>query len=99
MRAAAGTPSFSARPEKYRYDVVYLKPSLTAAAAMKSVLTKPGVDEARAGVGVLYFRRLASKASQSRLPRFASTPAYQSATIRNWNTTTALLRMLEGEAK
>jgi len=62
---------------------------------MGSVLTKPGVDQAHAGVGVLYFSRLISKASQSRLSRIVSLPVYQSMTIRNWNTTTALLKMME----
>jgi uncharacterized protein (DUF1697 family) len=52
------------------------------------------VDEVRAGSGVLYFSRLISKASQSRLPRVASMPIYKSMTIRNWRTTTTLLQML-----
>jgi uncharacterized protein (DUF1697 family) len=64
--------------------------------AMKSVQTKEGVDEARAGIGVLYFSRLISKASQSRLTRLVSLPVYKSMTIRNWNTTTALLRLMDG---
>lgn len=85
---------FGALPAKYRYDVLFLKDPLTAAEAMKSVTTREGVDEAHAGVGVLYFSRLASRASQSRLSRIASMPIYQSLTIRNWNTTTKLLELL-----
>ena len=50
-------------PTKYRYDVIFLKAPLTAAAAIKAVPTKPGVDEAHAGAGVLYFSRLISKAT------------------------------------
>jgi uncharacterized protein (DUF1697 family) len=46
------------------------------------------------GDGVLYFSRLISKASQSRLSRIVSIPIYQSLTIRNWNTTTKLLEMM-----
>jgi uncharacterized protein (DUF1697 family) len=46
---------FGAEPTKYRYDVIFLKQPLTAKVAMKSVPTKPGVDEAHAGPGVLYF--------------------------------------------
>jgi uncharacterized protein (DUF1697 family) len=85
---------FGAQPTKYRYDVLFLRSSLTAATAMKSVLTKPGVDAAHAGAGVIYFSRLIAKATQSRLSRIASMPVYKHMTIRNWNTTTALLRML-----
>jgi uncharacterized protein (DUF1697 family) len=87
---------FGAQPAKYRYDVIYLKAPLSASMAMKSVLTNPDVDEARAGIGVLYFSRLISKASQSRLSRLVSLPIYQSVTIRNWNTTTTLLRLMDG---
>ena len=86
---------FGAEPTKYRYDVIFLKEPLTAKVAMKSVLTKPGVDEAHAGTGVLYFSRLIAKAAQSRLNRIMSSPIYPSVTIRNWNTTTKLLRMMD----
>ena len=57
--------------------------------------TAPGVDEAHAGPGVLYFSRLISKASQSRLSKIVSSPIYKSVTIRNWNTTTKLLRLMD----
>ena len=62
--------------------------------AIESVSTKEGVDQAYAGTGVLYFSRLISKASQSRLSRIVSMPIYQSMTIRNWNTTLKLLEMI-----
>ena len=62
---------------------------------MKSVVTRQGVDQARAGDGVLYFSRLISKASQSQLGRLISQPVYKNMTIRNWNTTTKLLLLLE----
>lgn len=90
-RAPAG---FGDEPAKYRYDVIFLKAPLTARTAMKSVLTKEGVDQAHAGSGVLYFSRLTSRATQSRLSRIVSMPVYRSMTIRNWNTTTKLLSML-----
>jgi uncharacterized protein (DUF1697 family) len=86
---------FGAEPAKYRYDVIFLKEPLTAKAAIKSVPTKPGVDEAHAGAGVLYFSRLISKATQSRLSRIVTSSIYPSVTIRNWNTTTKLLLMME----
>ena len=90
-----GAPEgFGARPDAYRYDTLFLMPPLTPADAMKQVRTKPGVDEAWAGGGVLYFSRLIDKASRSHLSRIASMPVYQSMTIRNWNTTTRLLRMM-----
>jgi uncharacterized protein (DUF1697 family) len=85
---------FGTQPAAYRYDVIFLKPPLTAKVAMKSVPTKPGVDEANAGTGVLYFSRLIEKATQSRLNKIVSSPIYASVTIRNWNTTTKLSSMM-----
>jgi uncharacterized protein (DUF1697 family) len=86
---------FGAEPAKYRYDVVFLKEPLTAKVAMKSLQLKPGVDEAHAGTGVLYLSRLDARATQSRLNKIASSPIYPSVTIRNWNTTTKLLSLMD----
>ena len=93
-KAPAG---FGVRPDAYRYDVLFLMLPLTAADAMGHVSTRPGVDEAWAGEGVLYFSRLIAKASRSHLSRIASMPVYQSMTIRNWKTTTRLLQLMEGD--
>jgi uncharacterized protein (DUF1697 family) len=87
---------FGDDPARYRYDVIFLKAPLTARTAMRSVLTKEGVDRAHAGPGVLYFSRLTSRAAQSQLSRIVSTPVYRSMTIRNWNTTAKLTRMVDG---
>jgi uncharacterized protein (DUF1697 family) len=92
---ARAPDGFGSRPTRYRYDVIFLRAPLTAPTAMRSVRTRPGVDQAHAGYGVVYFSRLISKASQSYLSRLVSLPVYQSMTIRNWNTTTALLRMMD----
>jgi uncharacterized protein (DUF1697 family) len=75
--------------------VIFLKQPLTASAALKSVPTRQGVDEVHGGRGVLYSSRLISRAAQSHLSKVVSLPIYQSMTIRNWNTTTTLLRMMD----
>ena len=87
--------TFGAEQVRYRYDVIFLKEPLTATVALKSVPTKPGVDEAHAGTGVLYFSRLIERATQSQLNKITSSPIYPSFTIRNWNTTTKLLGMMD----
>jgi uncharacterized protein (DUF1697 family) len=89
---------FGAAPAKHRYDVVFLKEPLSAATAMKSVLIREGVDEAHPGVGVLYFSRLVARLTQSRLNKIASSPIYPQVTIRNWNTTTRLLGIMDARA-
>jgi uncharacterized protein (DUF1697 family) len=86
---------FGSDPSTFRYDVIFLKEPLTSAEAMQYVTSKEGVDQAFAGKGVLYFSRLNSKASQSHLTRLITLPVYQRLTIRNWNTTTKLLKMME----
>jgi uncharacterized protein (DUF1697 family) len=86
---------FGSEPATYRYDVCFLKPPLTAKEVVASVPTKEGVDRIWAGSGVVYFSRLTSRATSSRLNRVASLPIYRQMTIRNWNTTTKLLELLE----
>ncbi|HUF59298.1 MAG TPA: DUF1697 domain-containing protein [Actinomycetota bacterium] len=88
---------FGTEPATYRYNVVFLKPPLTAKTAIKDVSTKEGVDRMWAGTGVLYMSRLESRATQSRLNRVASLPIYKNMTIRNWNTTTKLAGLLEAK--
>ncbi len=97
MRAiiAQAPDGFGSQPATYRYDVIFLKEPLTSAEAMQDVRTKEGVDQAFAGDGVLYFSRLISKASQSHLTRIIALPIYQQMTIRNWNTSTRLLSLME----
>jgi len=82
---------FGKDEKKFRYDVIFLKEPLTSKEAMKSVSLREGVDTAHSGRQVLYFSRLTSRASQSRLTRIIGLPVYQNMTIRNWNTTTKLL--------
>lgn len=86
---------FGTEPSKYRYDVIFLKPPLTAKEAMQSVSMKESVDRGWAANGVVYFSRLTSRATQSRLSRIVSLPIYQQMTLRNWNTTTKLTELMD----
>ncbi len=86
---------FGSDPSTYRYDVIFLKEPLTSSEAMKSVSMKEGVDQVFAGNRVLYSSRLISRATQSHLSRIITMPIYQNMTIRNWNTTTRLVNMME----
>ena len=86
---------FGSQPQKYRYDVIFLKEPLMARDAIKSVATRSGVDQAFVGPDVLYFSRLIAKATQSQLSRIVGFPVYQNMTIRNWNTTCKLLVLMD----
>ncbi|GJQ35322.1 MAG: DUF1697 domain-containing protein [Anaerolineales bacterium] len=88
---------FGKDEKKFRYDVIFLKEPLTPKEAMESVKVREGVDTAHAGKQALYFSRLISRASQSYLTKIIGMPVYQNMTIRNWNTTTKLLALMEGQ--
>jgi len=89
--------NFGKAPDTYRYDVIFLKPPLTAAEALVEIPVKKGVDEVFEGTDVLYFSRLIKKATQSKLSRVVALPIYQEMTIRNWNTTTKVLSLIEAQ--
>ena len=94
-----GAPTgFGAEPGTYRYNVTFMMGSATADELLQSVRLKEGVDQASAGDGVCYFSNLIARASQSRLSRIAGMPIYQHVIIRNWNTTTRLLALMDGRA-
>jgi uncharacterized protein (DUF1697 family) len=88
--------SFGTDPAAYRYDVVFLKPPVQARDVMPTISLKAGVDEASEANGVLYLERLKARASQSHLPKLVNSAAYKSMTVRNWNTTTELYRLISG---
>jgi uncharacterized protein (DUF1697 family) len=86
---------FGRSPETFHSDVVFLKSPLTPARALAALDRREGVDEAWAGTGVVYFRRRSAERTRSRLSRITGRPEYAHMTIRNWNTTTTLLAMLD----
>ncbi len=86
---------FGDAPDAYRYDVLFLSDALPARDAFAQLEARPGVDEANAGDGVIYFSRLIARASQSWLNKLVSRPMYKEMTVRNWRTTTTLLRKLD----
>lgn len=85
---------FGEQPEKYHSDAIFLM-GIGAAEAMAVFNPREGVDNVWPGDGVIYSQRLSAQRTKSRLNSIVGTPAYQSMTIRNWNTTTKLLKLLE----
>lgn len=85
---------FGEQPEKYHSDAIFLM-GIDAAEAMQVFNPREGVDTVWPGDGVIYSQRLSAQRTKSRLNKIVGTPAYQSMTIRNWNTTTKLLKLLE----
>jgi uncharacterized protein (DUF1697 family) len=86
---------FGKSPARFRYDVIFLKEPPSAEELLPRIPQREGVDRVWAGEGVLYFSRAEKQASKSRLSKITAMPIYQRMTIRNWNTTTKLLALLE----
>ena len=84
---------FGNKPDKYRYDVIFLKEPLTPTETVKEIPVNEEVDEISKGKQAVYFSRLIAKATKSKLAKIVSLPVYKQVTIRNWNTTTKLLEM------
>ncbi len=89
---------FGEEPAKYHSDVIFLI-DIGSKEATRVFNPKEGVDTIWPGKDVIYSQRLSSLRTKSRLSKIVGTPAYQSMTIRNWNTTTKLLSLLEKSKK
>lgn len=80
--------------ENYRYDVIFLKETITVEEAMKDITLREGIDEAFVGDNVLFFRRLFVDLTKSKLAKIVASPVYKHITIRNWRTSTKLLELM-----
>lgn len=90
---------FGTKPDEYRYDVLFVREPLTASEALKSVSLREGVDAAAKGDDVLYFWRTMANITRSHINKIVGMPMYQNITIRNWNTTSKLLAMMDERVK
>jgi len=85
---------FGDQPNKYHSDAIFLM-DVTAAQAMPVFDPREGIDKVWPGRGVIYSQRLSAERTKSRLGKIIGTQVYKSMTIRNWNTTTKLLKLLD----
>jgi len=86
---------FGLYPETHKYDVVFLKNPLTAESALNEVVARKEVDSVFAINGVLYFSRTIANLTKSYLSKIITLPIYKFMTIRNWNTTSKLLALMD----
>ncbi len=81
---------FGNQTDEYKYDVLFLRPPLTAAMAMEHIAPRETIDQVTSGDGVLYFQRLTSASTKSYLNELIKNAIYKEMTVRNWNTTKKL---------
>src|SRR3954462_998657 len=87
---------FGERPGEFHSDAIFLI-DLDADEAIRAFDPREGVDRVWKGDGVIYSQRVSALRTKSRLNKIMSTPAYKSMTIRSWQTTVALLDLLNGK--
>ncbi|HSD56134.1 MAG TPA: DUF1697 domain-containing protein [Candidatus Saccharimonadales bacterium] len=85
---------FGDQPDKYHSDAIFLMEAKSEE-AMKVFTPREGVDMVWPGKLAIYSQRLSAERTKSRLGKIVGTPVYKSMTIRSWNTTTKLLKLLE----
>ena len=86
--------NFGSEPEKFRYDVWFLLPTITADEIMSNVRLREGVDFLKAGKNAVYSSRLISEAGKSYLLKINQTAMYKHITVRNWNTAMKLFELV-----
>ncbi|MFZ1720983.1 MAG: DUF1697 domain-containing protein [Microgenomates group bacterium] len=82
-------PGFGESPDKFHSDVAFLI-DITVNQAESAFQLREGVDTLWNGKEVIYFQRLSSQRTKSKLSKITASPLYKSMTIRNWNTTVKL---------
>ena len=85
---------FGQENELFRYDVIFLKEPVTVELAIKEIKLREGIDEVFTGHNILFFRRKYADLSKSKLSKIVTSPIYLFITIRNWNTSTKLLKLM-----
>ena len=85
--------NFGAEPERFRYDVWFLLPPTKVNDVVSNLDLREGVDFLQTGKNVIYTSRLTSQMGKSYFSKIAQMQFYRNLTIRNWNTTTTLLKL------
>jgi uncharacterized protein (DUF1697 family) len=85
---------FGEHPERYHSDAIFLM-EIDVKRAISLFNPREGVDKVWPGYGVIYSQRLSAMRTKSRLSKIMGTSEYKSMTIRNWSTTTTLLRLMK----
>ena len=89
---ARAPKGFGAKPEKYRYDVIFLKAPLTAPDGHGGRPPKAGRRSRRGRAPACCILAADQQGDAEPAARVVSLPIYKSMTIRNWRTTTRCSR-------
>ncbi len=81
---------------EYRHYLLFIKPPVTSESALKECgEPKEGIEFMTAADGVIYSSALISEISKSTINKIVGKPIYKQMTIRNYNTSLKLLKLME----
>ena len=80
-----------------RCYIAFVKKPATPELVVKEVVLKEGIDSVKAGAGGVFMTSLLSGLTRSGINKIASTKIYQDLTIRNYNTTLKIAKLMESE--
>lgn len=89
-----GPKGFGEKPDMYHSDVAFVL-SGGANEYYNLIETNPEVDKKWVDNGVIYYQRLSSKRTKSKMSKMVGKPFYKQMTIRTWNTVIKLQEMLK----
>lgn len=87
--------NFGQKPKEYKYDVAFLIDGIKGSQIIDQFELNPDVDAVWAGEHAVYYRRLIAKLTRSRINKIIGKPVYKQMTVRNWNTTTKIMKLFE----
>ena len=98
QRVVENAPEWWGKSPDSRHYTLFVRKPLTSAEVMKS-MPEPrlNVDLVEAGEGVIYHSAVIKQITKSSLNKIIGTPVYKQLTIRNYNTTVKLLKMMNEE--
>jgi uncharacterized protein (DUF1697 family) len=92
----AAAPSSWGADKTWKHNLLVLLPPYNMAEAVTAVgALKPDIEAMRAGDGVLYQSMSQALFGRTTTGKLASNPLYKRLTIRNYNTATKLLALLD----
>jgi uncharacterized protein (DUF1697 family) len=84
---------FGTEPGKYHSDAIFLM-GIPSDEAIKIFHPREGVDKVWQGDLAIYSQRLSAQRTKSRLSKIMSSPLYKQMTIRSWDTTARLFKLM-----
>jgi len=94
--ATVGSAPVNHGSRELRSEVFFLKRPLTVEAVLTQMpQLREGVDSISPGPAALYFSRVATLASKTRITRLMGMPIFQQMTVRSWRTTTRIFEMFD----